>query len=54
MPQDTNLIVDGTTYDTAYPMLFGNNHNIRLGRGITCANQADTGCTFADSEPQSG
>ena len=38
----------GTTYDTAYPMLFGNAHNVRLGRGITWSNQADTGCIFAN------
>lgn len=39
---------DGTTFDTSYPWLSGNNHNIRIGRGNTVAATGDNAGTFAN------
>ncbi len=39
---------DGTTFSTSYPWLTGYAHNVRLGRGIQCANTQTAGCTFAN------
>ena len=39
---------NGTTFSGTYPMFLGYAHNVRLGRGIMCANEATTGCTFAN------
>ena len=37
----------GTSF-TANPMFTGRTNNVRIGRGIECANTTDTGCTFAN------
>ena len=36
---------DGSTFNS--PKLTGRNNNVRIGRGIECADTADTGCSFA-------
>ena len=39
---------DGTSFDTDYPWLIGYLNNVRLGRGIICANTGSDACTFAN------
>ncbi len=39
---------NGTSFETDYAWLNGNSHNVRLGRGIECADTSTTGCTFAN------
>lgn len=39
---------DGTTLTESYSWLNGMANNVRLGRGIECANTSTSGCTFAN------
>ena len=39
---------DGDTFSSNYPTFTGRNNNVRIGRGIQCANTGTNGCTFAN------
>ena len=39
---------DGDTFSDYYPKLVGRNNNVRIGRGIVCANTTADGCAFAN------
>ena len=39
---------NGDNFNSSYPKFTGRNNNVRIGRGMTCANTATTGCIFAN------
>lgn len=39
---------NGDNISSSYPTFTGRNNNVRIGRGVTCANTGTTGCIFAN------